>query len=58
LEKDIRRIWALRGLEDDGDYNPSIHLKSKYEFKMALRHVEEAMKIFKKSVKERLSQLQ
>jgi hypothetical protein len=58
LEKDIRRMWALRGLEDDGDYNPSIYLKSKYEFKMAPRHVEEAMKTFKKSVKERLSQLQ
>ena len=58
LEKDIRRMWALRGSGDDGDYNPSIYLKSKFIFKPAPLHIENAITAFKKSVKHKLIQLQ
>ena len=47
LEKYIRRIWALRGMDDDGDCNPSIYFKSYYEFKLAPIHIEQALKAFK-----------
>ena len=48
LEKYIRRFWALRGSDDNDDYNPAIYLKSDYEFKPALIHIEQALKAFKK----------
>ena len=51
LEKDMRQIWALRGSDDDDDYNPSIHLKSDYEFKLAPIHTEQAPEAFKIRVK-------
>ena len=44
LEKYIRRFWALRGSGDDGDFNPSIYLKSDYVFKLAPIHIEQALK--------------
>ena len=58
LEKDIRRFWALRGSDDDGDYNPSIYLKSDCDFKLAPIHIEHALKAFKIRVKQKLLQLQ
>jgi hypothetical protein len=51
-------MWAFRGLDDNGNYNPSIYLKSKHEFKLASIHIEDAMTTFKKSVKQRPLQLQ
>ena len=58
LEKYIRRFWALRGSDDNGDYNPSIYLKSDYVFKLAPIHIEQALKAFKLRVKQQLFQLQ
>ena len=52
LTRDIRRMYALRGLADngDGDYIPSLYLKSTYEFKKAPSHIEKAMESFKEGV--------
>ena len=58
LEKDISWIWALRGSDDDGDYNPSIYLKSDYKFKLAPIHIEQALEAFKIRVKQKLLHLQ
>ena len=54
----IGRIWTLRGLDGNGDYNPSIYLKSDYEFKLAPIHIKQALKAFKIRAKQRLLQLQ
>jgi hypothetical protein len=53
LTQDVRRMWALRGLMEEGDYNPSLYIKSNYEFKPAPKHIEDALINFRAGVKKK-----
>ena len=46
-------MWALRDLDDDGDCNPSIYLKSDNVFKLALIHIEHALEASKMRAKQK-----
>ena len=52
LTRDIRRMYALRGMtdNDNGDYIPSLYLKSNYDFKKAPSHIEKAIVSFKEGI--------
>ena len=50
LTKDIRRMYALKGVADNGAYIPSLYIKSDYEFKKAPSHIEQAMISFRNDI--------
>ena len=43
LEKDIRRIYHLRGAEESGDYEPKLYIKSDYVFKNARKDIKQGV---------------
>ena len=50
LEKDIRRMYHLRGAEESGDYNPKLYLKSDYVFKNARKGTEQGIADFTRAI--------
>jgi hypothetical protein len=50
LTEDVRRIYALRDVEDDGNYIPKLYIKSDYRFDPASPDLEKALTSFKKAV--------
>ena len=50
LEKDIRRIYHLRGAEESGDYEPKLYIKSDYAFKNARKDIEQAIVDFARAI--------
>ena len=43
LEKNIRRIYHLRGAEESGYYDPRLYIKSDYAFKDVRKDIEEVL---------------
>lgn len=50
LREDVRRIFHLRGTEDDGDYIKSLYIKSDYKFDEASEDIEQALNNFEEAV--------
>ena len=50
LEKDIRRIYHLRGAEESGDYEPKLYIKSDYAFSDARKDIEQAIVDFAQEI--------
>ena len=60
LTKDIRQMYALKGVEDndDGNYIPSLYLKLTYKFKKAPSHIKKAIVSFKDGILRKQLELQ
>ena len=51
LAKDLRRMYALRNADEEGNYIPELCLKSDYEFKDASQRIEQGLCNFKLAVR-------
>lgn len=54
LAKDLRRMYALRNADEEGNYIPELYLKSDFEFKDASQRIEQGLCNFKLAVRRKL----